>query len=35
MQKSDREGEVARENILSLSDHLKRDAGLDHILDDQ
>ncbi|CAN7342683.1 hypothetical protein LJR251_001916 [Rhizobium rhizogenes] len=35
LQKSDREDKVARENILSLSDHLKRDAGLDHILDDQ
>lgn len=35
MQKFDREDKVARENILSLSDHLKQDAGLDHILGDQ
>lgn len=35
MQKSKHEEKAARENILGLSDHLKRDAGLDHIRDDQ
>lgn len=34
-QKSNPENKAARESILSLGDHLKRDAGLDHILDDQ
>ncbi len=35
MQKSGSEDKVTRENILNLSDHLKRDAGMDYIPDDQ
>jgi hypothetical protein len=35
MRRSRPEGKTARENILNLGDHLKRDAGLDQILDDR
>ncbi len=35
MRKSRPKDKAVRENILRLSDHLKRDAGLDQIPDDR